>query len=84
MSCEQMSNVEKAKEIIKNNFVPCGIYDCRNWAGDPMSTIYDDDGLRIDICYSYEYFEVFGLTHAEFHELETYYRKLGKGRGCTP
>ena len=84
MSCEQMSKVEKAKEIIKNNFVPCGIFDCRNWAGDPMFTIYDDDGLQIDICYYYEYFEVFGLTDAEFHELATYYRKLGEGRGGTP
>ena len=59
-----MSKLEKAKEIIKENIEDgnCGIFDSRNWAGDPMDTIYDEDGLTIDICYNYEYFEVFGLS----------------------
>lgn len=38
-----------------------------------MSTIYDEDGLTIDVCYRYSYFEVFGLTDEEFEELKKFY-----------
>lgn len=68
-----MTKLEKAKEIIKENYVPCGIFCSRNIAGDPMNTIYDDGELQIDICYYYEYFEVFGLSDDEFTVLEKYY-----------
>lgn len=71
-----MTNLEIAKEIIREHYVPCGIYNSRNILGDPMSTIYIDNNLQIDICYYYEYFEVFGLTDAEFGELEKYYETL--------
>jgi hypothetical protein len=67
--------LEKAKQIIDQYYAraPHGIFDCKGWAGDDMYTIYSSDGLVIDICYDYEYFEVFGLSEDEFIELETYY-----------
>lgn len=73
-----MDKLEKAKEIIRKHYAAgtLGIFDCRNTLGDIMTTIYDEDGLTIDICYSYEYFEVFGLTGEEFSELEEYYNGL--------
>lgn len=73
-----MSNLEKAKTIIKDNFEAgdCGLYNTRNIAGDTMNTIYKEDGLQIDICYYWSYFEVFGLSSSEFHELLTYYNHL--------
>lgn len=43
-----------------------------------MYNIYDEDGLAIDICYSYAYFEVFGLTEEEFEKLENYYNTYCK------
>ena len=70
--------VEKVKEVIKNNIEDAsyGIFDCRNIVGDPMETIYDGDGVRIDICRNWEYFEVFGLTNEEFAEIESFYEDL--------
>ncbi len=70
-----MDRLEKAKEIIKENFslYDCGLFNTRNLVGDPMSTIYDEDGLTIDVCYRYSYFEVFGLTDKEFEELKKFY-----------
>lgn len=70
-----MDRLEKAKEIIKENFslYDCGLFNTRNLVGDPMSTIYDEDGLTIDVCYRYSYFEVFGLTDEEFEELKKFY-----------
>jgi len=75
-----MNKLERAKEIIKEHYKngDCGIFNTRNILGDPMVNIYDDNDLVIDICYSYGYFEVFGLSDDEFVELEKYYNKLGE------
>lgn len=75
---EGMSNLEKAKVIIKAHYkdADCGIFNSRNTVGDTMETIYEDEGLTIDICYYWSYFEVFGLSKAEFEELEEYYGSL--------
>ena len=74
-----MTKLEKAKEIITKNFSEgdCGIFDSRNIVGDWMTNIYDDGELVIDICYTWNYFEVFGLSGEEFDELARYYSKLG-------
>lgn len=73
-----MDNLEMAKKIIKENYDDgcCGIFNTRNWAGDRMTELYDDGELEIDICYSYSYFEVFGLTDGEFRQLEDFYGSL--------
>ena len=73
-----MTNLQKAKEVIKKHIssARCGIFDCRNLVGDEMTNIYEDGSITIDICYFWEYFEVFGLTREEFAELEKYYEKL--------
>ena len=73
-----MSNLEKAKAVIKGHIsdADCGIFNSRNIAGDWMENIYDDGNLVIDICYGWEYFEVFGLTDDEFKKLENYYNDL--------
>ena len=66
------------KTIIKRNWKDAeyGIFDCRNWTGDPMEMLYEDDELCIDICRHYGYFEVLGLSTDEFEELEKYYHEL--------
>ena len=70
-------NLRIAKEIIKNHIEDArfGIFSTRNIAGDPMEVIYYEDGLEIDICYCYGYFEVFGLG-SEFKELKEYYESI--------
>lgn len=76
-----MTKLEIAKEVIKNNYkyARCGIFDTRNIVGDDMSNIYEDEELTIDICYPYEYFEVFGLSKDEFNELAMFYEDLVGG-----
>ena len=70
-------NLRIAKEVIKNHIEDArfGIFSTRNIVGDPMEVIYCEDGLTIEICYHYGYFEVFGLG-AEFFELKDYYMSL--------
>lgn len=77
----QKSNLDIAKQIIRQHFTSgeCGIFSCRNTTGDPMEPLYDNGQLKIDICYRYEYFEVFGLSDAEFEELKKYYSAQYEG-----
>ena len=74
-----MTELEIAKMIIKEHYndARCGLFDSRNVVGDPMVTIYDDGSLIVDICYSWAYFEVFGLSDEEFQELSDFYDNLG-------
>lgn len=70
--------LKKAKEIVRAYYkiADCGIFNSQNICGDEMVTIYEDEYLTIDICYGWAYFEVFGLSNAEFKELEKYYYSL--------
>jgi len=75
-----MNKLEKAKEIIRENIADarCGLFDSRNNVGDRMDNLYydTDEGLIIDICYGWAYFEVFGLSYEDFDELHKYYDSL--------
>ena len=75
-----MTKLEIAKEIIKDHYhmAECGLFNTRNIISDPMDTIYSDGELSIDICYHYEYFEVFGLSQKDFDELLTFYNNLSE------
>lgn len=72
--------LEIAKGIICGNIgnADAGIFDSRNTAGDRMKTIYNNPMLlmKIDICYEYGYFEVFGLLPEEFSALRKYYYSI--------
>lgn len=74
-----MSRLETAKKIIGEHMdtFSLGIFDTRNILGDFMRTIFDEDGLTIDVCDDWCYFEVFGLTDEEFLELKKFYESLG-------
>ena len=73
-----ISRIDKVKNVIRNKYsdAPCGLFFTPNWVGDPMSTIWEEDGVTIDICYYYKYFEVFGLTEEEENELLAFYNSL--------
>jgi len=74
------SNLDIAKKIIKEYYYSgdSGIFNTRNVIGDFMTNLYKDDDLCIDICYRYEYFEVFGLSENEFAELKKFYENKCK------
>lgn len=73
-----MDKLATAKKVITDNIkdADCGIFFTRNTVGDSMSTIYAEDGLVIDICRYYMYFEVFGLNPDEQVALERFYEDL--------
>jgi len=70
-----MKDLKPIKKVIKENIENgcCGIYNTRNIAGDYMENIYNKNGIQIDICYYWSYFEVFGLTLEEWEEIKNFY-----------
>lgn len=72
------AKVEKVKAVIAENIEDalCGIFDRRSIVEDPTETIYDEMGVRIELCRKWRYFEVFGLTDEEFAEAESFYVSL--------
>ena len=75
-----MRDLTEEKKVIKDNFNSgsLGIFNSRNIAGDMLVPIYEGNGVRIEICPYYEYFEVFGLTCEEFEKVKEYYDHLGE------
>lgn len=70
--------ITKIKKILKKNILNgCyGIFDCRGWTPDPKCTLFKENGIIVDICRGYEYFEILGLTNKEFKLVADYYQKL--------
>ena len=70
---------QKIKMLIKQNIkdAECGIFSCRNLAGDMMTSLFDGQFFSLDICYYLNYFELFGTNDAEWQEIEKYYSSLG-------
>ena len=71
-----MNKLEIAKKLIAEHYADAGIFNTENLVGDSMVTLYDSDGLVVNLCYEWAYFEVFGLTNDEFAKLREYYKSL--------
>ncbi len=71
----KVSRLDRAKAVIAFHIRDgnCGLFSTRNTVGDTVTTIYEDDGISIDLCSHWSYFEVFGLTDKEFEELDKFY-----------
>ena len=68
---------EVLKKVIKDNFMPLGLFFTRNTNGDIMETVYEDERVQVDVCPMYEYIEIFGVTAEERIALEDYYEAIG-------
>ena len=68
-----MKRTERVQKLVKwvekNNFKGKQTFDCRNTVGDRMETVYEADGITVDYCEGWEYFEIFGLTDGEYKSL---------------
>ena len=42
-----------------------------------MASLFDGQFFSLDICYYWNYFELFGTNDAEWQEIEKYYSSLG-------
>lgn len=68
-----MKQTERVKNLIKwvkeNGCEGMQTFDCRNMVGDRMKTVYEEDGITVDYCAGWVYFEIFGLSEEEYKSL---------------
>lgn len=79
MTREQEYN--KIFKLIELNFnvANCGMFFSRNTVGDEMKTIFDGEHFKLDICYGWQYFELFGANEKEQDDILTFYDHLNNG-----
>ena len=77
---ERENELEKIKMIMRENIedARCGFFNTRNIVRDYMETLYKGKYFRLDLCFNYSYFEIFGTTLKEFNELKEYYEEITK------
>ena len=75
---DRSTEFQEVKDTIRENIddARCGLYFTRNVMGDPMQTIYIGKIFTVEICRSYDYFEVFGCTRKEEDILTDYYEVI--------
>lgn len=66
-----MDKMEKLRKFIKNGYKGTQAFNTHNFVGDPMSEVYTDEenGVRVDFCFKYDYLEIFGLSDEEYASL---------------
>ena len=65
-----MNKIDKLKKFLNEEFKEKILaYNSRNLVGDRIYTIYDEDGITVDMCYEWNYIEIFGLTQQQFKDL---------------
>ena len=79
---EMSKEFEEVRKVIKEyiNKALCGLFFCRNTINDATTNIYDKNGIQIDICYKWAYFEVFGLDLLQQLVLKKFYNNLALER----
>lgn len=75
-----MTLPEEIKAVLLANItdVPFGIYNEHRPTGDDTYRLFERGGAIVNIYYTYEYFEVLGLSDDAFDEIEEYYDAIRK------
>lgn len=73
---DEIKNLKKIIKLFYNPACKGRLYNLRNVVGDEMTNLYKSKNMQLDICFDFEYFEVFGLTDEEFKDLQNYYSSL--------
>ena len=73
---DEIVNLKKIIKLFYNSKFKGGLFNTRNVVGDEMTNLYKSKNMQLDICFDFEYFEVFGLNDEEFKDLQNYYSSL--------
>lgn len=64
------NRLDKLKEVLrKENLLGWQVFDCVGIAGDYTDTVYNEDGVIVEVSEYYEYVEILGLSKKEFQSL---------------
>lgn len=67
---ETMDRLDKLKEFLRQTqLLGWQVFDCESRVGDIKETVYDKDGIRVEVSEYYEYVEILGLSEKEYRSL---------------
>lgn len=62
----------KLLNFLRNsNLLGMQVFDCESLVGDAMECVYSEDGIRVLVCYYWDYVEVLGISDEEFKAIST-------------
>lgn len=68
-----MNRFQKLVDFLReNDYLGMQVFDCESLVGDYRDLVYDEDGIKVKVCYYYEYIEILGLSKNEFNQLVEY------------
>lgn len=75
-----MTLLEEIKAVLLANIADAlfGICNEHRSIGDDTYRLFERGGVIVNICHTYEYFEVLGLSDDAFDEIEEYYDAICK------
>lgn len=66
---KKMNKIDKLKNFLQKRFPNAQAFNTRNWTGDTMINVYNEDGIQVDYAPDYDYIEIFGITKSQFDKL---------------
>ena len=64
-----MDKMKDLKKFLEENYPAWQAFNTKNLVGDNMKTVYEKNGIRVDVCKGWKYIEIFGLTDKEYKSL---------------
>lgn len=54
-----------------SNLLGMQVFDCETLVGDERECVYSEDGIRVLVCYYWNYVEVLGISDEEFKAISS-------------
>lgn len=62
----------KLLDFLRNsNLLGMQVFNCESLVNDAMECVYSEDGIRVLVCYYWNYVEVLGISDEEFKAIST-------------
>ena len=67
-----MSKIDNLKKFLRTSgLLGKQVFNCESLVGDEREVVYSKDGVKVLVCYYWDYVEILGLSEAEFNSIKT-------------
>lgn len=67
-----MSKIDNLKSFLRNSdLLGKQVFNCESLVCDTREVVYSKDGVRVLVCYYWDYVEILGLSESEFDSIKT-------------
>lgn len=67
-----MSKIENLKKFLRtSDLLGKQVFNSESLVGDTREVVYSKDGVRVLVCYYWDYVEILGLSESDFNSIKT-------------